>query len=474
MSGRRWLNREVVGWAMFDFANQAFTLVILTTMFHLYFVGHVVPGDESRGRRLWAVSGIIALLLVIAVSPVVGALADFSGAKKKLLFVTYVASVVLTAALGIVAPGQVAAGMVLFIAGYTFYAVGENFVGAFLPELASHEDMGRVSGFGWTISYVGGLACLAGAAAITWIWRGPTGYRLVCVWAGLFFCAAALPTFLLLRERKRREAMPHGQTMLTVGFHRLASTFRSMTRYRQLFRYLAIMTFYLGGMQIVIWFAGSIGKELFGFGDQEMALAFLVLTVTAIVGALLTGRYQDAIGTRRTILISLVLWMAVMLAVPFVEGRPVLFWVLGTGVGLGMGMLGTSSRAMVGLFSPPHKAAEFFGFYGLGTKVAAVLGLLLTIVVESMSPDDYDLVVSSSAVFFVVGFALMFLVDEREGRRAATEAALEHVSKHHDYAAEIPADPAAAGSSAAPKEPPAPPAPVAPPAGRGTPAGPRA
>jgi UMF1 family MFS transporter len=443
VSDRRWLTREVFGWAMFDFANQAFTLVILTTMFQVYFVDHIVGGDASLGRRLWAVSGIIALLVVVAVSPLVGALADFSGAKKKLLFVTYVVSVALTAALGLVAPGQVTAGMTVFIAGYVFYAVGENFVGAFLPELAAHDQMGKVSAFGWTISYVGGLACLAGAAAITLIWPGPTGYRIVCLWAGLFFLAAALPTFILLRERKRREAMPPGQTMLTVGFHRLGGTFRSLRRYRELFRYLAIMTFYLAGMQIVIWFAAEIAKEIFHLTDQQLFAYILVLTLTAVGGAFATGRYQDRIGTRRTIILALWLWLLVMSGTLFVEGRPWMFWVLGSGVGVGMGMLGTASRAMVGLFSPQHKAAEFFGFYGLGTKVAAILGLLLTIVAESLAPQDYDRVVASSGIFFVVGLILMFTVDEKSGRRTALEAALDHVRRHHDYAAQIPADPAA-------------------------------
>jgi MFS-type transporter involved in bile tolerance (Atg22 family) len=575
MSTRRWLNKEVFGWAMFDFANQAFTLVILTTMFHLYFVNHIVPEGGSQGRQLWAVSGIIALLIVIAVSPLIGALADFSGAKKKLLFVTYVASVVLTAALGLLLPGQVAAGMTLFIVGYIFYAIGENFMGSFLPELASHSDMGKVSAFGWTMGYVGGLSCLAGAAVITFAFpvnasvflggngggmaprvemkvpddrgdaarKGPlvegtwdalqdarnraqdagsaramivhgdlngdgfvdqvtldlerdvvaidigdgkggfravheypagpgtraiqladvdgdgridivvarqstsaTGFRFVCLWAGLFFLGSALPTFLLVRERKQREEMPPGQTFATIGFHRMATTFRDMKHYGQLFRFLAIMTFYLGGMQIVIWFAGSIGKKIFGLSDEQLALYILVLTVTAIIGAFLTGRFQDQVGTRRTIIGAMVLWLAVMAAVPFARPtNPAMFWILGSGVGLGMGILGTASRAMVGLFSPPHKAAEFFGFYGLGTKVAAVLALAASIVAEKVFPNNYNLVVASSGVFFIGGLVLMFTVDEEAGRKAATEAALEHVRKHHDYRGEIAAEPDAGG-----------------------------
>ncbi len=439
MQRPRWLNKEVFGWAMFDFANQAFTLVILTTMYQLYFVHHVVEGDESRGRQLWAVSGIIALALVVVVSPLIGALADFSGAKKRLLFVTYVVSVAMTASLGLVVPGAVAAGMAIFVVGYVFYAIGENFMAAFLPELARHDEMGKVSAFGFTLGYAGGLSCLAGAAVIAHRWPGPTGYRLICLWAGLFFLGSALPTFLLLRERKQRESMPPGQNMLTVGFARLAGTFRSIRRYKHLFRYLGIMTFYLAGMQIVIWFAGSIATKLFGLSEEQLALFIVVLTVTSIAGAIVTGLFQDRIGTRRTIMLALVLWMVVMGAVPFVDrDRIYTFWILGSGVGFGMGMLGTSSRAMMGLFTPQHKAAEFFGFYGLGTKIAAILGLLVSIVAEKLSPDDYSLVVASSAIFFAVGLVLMFFVDEKAGRKIATEAAAEHVRRHHDYRGEIP------------------------------------
>ena len=426
---------------MFDFANQAFTLVILTTMFHVYFVSHIVVGDESEGRKLWATSGIVALLIVIGVSPLIGALADFTGAKKRLLFVTYLASVIFTAALGILKPGQVTAAMTLFIIAYGFYAVGENFMGAFLPELASHADMGKVSAFGWTLGYTGGLSCLAGAAVITALVEGADGYRLVCVWAGVFFLVSALPTFLLLRERKQREEMPAGQSMVTVGFHRLGETFRSIRRYRMLFRYLVVMTFYLGGMQIVVWFAGSIAKELFGLSDKELAVYILLLTVAAILGAFATGRFQDRIGTRRTIMVGLGLWLVVMSMTAFVtEQQQFMFWILGSGVGLGMGILGTSSRAMVGLFSPQHKAAEFFGFYGLGTKVAAILGLVLSIIAEEIFAGRYNLVVASSSIFFVGGLVGMLTVNEEAGRRAATEAAAEHVRRYHDYGGEIPPD----------------------------------
>jgi UMF1 family MFS transporter len=428
--GKSWFNREVFGWAMFDFANQAFTLVILTTMYQLYFVNHVVVGDEIRGRTLWATSNVTAQLIVLVISPLIGALADFSGAKKRLLLITYVGCVAMTAALGLVAPGDVVFGMLLFIVGYLFFATGENFLAAFLPELCAHRDMGKVSGFGFTLGYFGGLLCLAGAVFVGRIGSETTGYRLITLWAALFFLAGAMPTFFLLRERKQPEVLPAGQTMWTIGFHRVANTFRSIRHYKHLFRFLAIMTFYLAGMQVVIFFGGTIATKLFALSQAQLGAYITLSTVCAIGGAFTTALYQDRIGTRNTILIALGLWAVIMLAAVFIRDAwrdvpliQALFWIVGGLVGFGMGMLGTASRAMVGLFSPAHKAAEFFGFYGLAHKGAASLGLVITILAEQSFGQHYNLVVATSGLFFVGGFVMMLKVDERAGRTEAMRTA---------------------------------------------------
>jgi UMF1 family MFS transporter len=424
-----WFNREVLGWAMFDFANQAFTLVILTTMYQLYFVNHVVVGDEARGRTLWGTSNIIAQLIILVISPIIGALADFSGAKKKLLFITYLGCVTMTASLGLVTPGAVALGMILFIVGYLFFATGENFIGAFLPELCTHRNMGKVSGFGFTLGYVGGLLCLMGAVLVGMIGNETTGYRLITLWAAVFFLGGAMPTFLFLRERKQPEPMPAGQTIFTIGFTRVAGTFRSIRHYRHLFKFLAIMTFYLAGMQVVIFFGGTIATKLFELSRAQLGFYITLSTVTAIIGAFVTAIYQDRLGTRLTILAALGLWGVIMLAAVFIRDAwrdvwfvQVLFWVVGALVGFGMGMLGTASRAMVGLFSPTHKSAEFFGFYGLAHKASAVLGLLVINLAELVF-EQYNLVVATSGLFFVGGFVMMLTVDERMGRTEALRSA---------------------------------------------------
>jgi UMF1 family MFS transporter len=406
---------------MFDFANQAFTLVILTTMFQVYFIEYIVPGDPSRGRQLWASAGMITEVIVLATAPILGALGDFFGAKKRLLFWSYLGCVALTTTLGLVPPGAAAWGMVHFIAAYLFFAAGENFLASFLPELAEHRDMGRVSAFGWTMGYVGGLLSLAGAVAITHFWSGATGYRLVAAWSGLFFLAAGIPTFLLLRERKQAERLPPGQNVWTIGFHRLGKTFRELRTYRRLFHYLLVMTLYFSGVQIVYWFAGTLTKELFGFTDQKMGLFILQLTATAIVGAALTGRYQDRIGARNFLLGCLAFWAATILAAALVT-EEWMFWAVGNAIGLGIGAIGTASRALVGLFSPPHRAAEMFGFYGLAHKVSAMIGLGSVAWFEVLFKGDFHRVVAASSGFFIIGFVLLLGVDEKSGRIAALRA----------------------------------------------------
>jgi len=440
-----WLTRPVWGWSLFDFANQSFTIVILTAMFQVYFVGRIFE-DEGTGRRWWAISGIITQVVLVLVGPVLGALADFTGTKKRLLLVTFIGCIGFTFAMAFVQPGQAWLGAICFILAYLFYGAGENFLSAFLPELCTHREMGRVSAFSWTIAYIGALISLLVAVGITLLVPGGQetivgadgaetvrtsafGYQLTTAWAALFFALAGLPMFFWVPERKYHEPLPAGQTLWTVGFHRIAETAVRIRQYRVLFRFLAIMTVYFAGMQIIYWFGGTLTKTLFGFDDTRMGLFLVLSTIVAIPSAALTGHYQDRIGTRNTILICLAFWSMVMPAAAMAAGLGATFawlpWVIGALVGVGIGALGSASRAMVGLFSPPQKSAEFFGFYGIAHKLSAMLGLTWITTMDWLFDHNFSLVVLSASIFFVVGFVLMLAVDEKRGRITALRSAKE-------------------------------------------------
>ena len=437
-----WLTREVIGWTAFDFANQAFTMVIVTALYQQFFIKQVVPmvgESDERGKRLWEAANITAEIIIIAVSPLLGALADFSGAKKKFLFVTYLGCVAATFALGFAGPGSIALAMVCYILGYVFFGAGENFLNAFLPEVAQQKDMGKVSAFSWAIAYTGALvSTIVAYQILARAGNGHGGYALVCVWCGAYFLLGGLATFFLLKERKRRERLPTGQSIATVGFHRLAQTFRDLKRYRHLMRFLAIAMIYLAGMQVVVFYAGTIARDMFGFDDRKQGIFFAQVIVTGVIGAALVGRVQDRIGTRTTIQALLVIWALTLLVAGFAT-REWVFWIAANFVGLSMGALGSASRVMTGLFSPQHKSGEFFGLYGMANKSAVILGLGFQFVLGSMGAK-FNVAIGASAIFFVIGFFLMFLVDERRGRITAIKAAREHIREHGDYEGTIAGD----------------------------------
>ena len=447
-----WLTREVWGWALFDFANQSFTIVILTAMFQIYFVEQVVPGGEVAGRRWWSLCGMITQAVLAITGPLIGALADFSGTKKRLLFASYVGACLFSLSLAFVQPGQAVLGASLFVLAYLFYGVGENLLSAFLPELATHRDMGRVSAFSWTIAYVGALLALLGANALIALVPGaqmdvivgpvsegaepvvrnqttPLGFQISSAFAAIFFTVAGLFLFLWVPERHYPQAMPAGQTMWTIGFHRTWQTLGHVRRFRQLFRFLAIMTFFFAGMQAIYWFGATVARELFKLSDDQTVAFIMLATLIGIPGAALVGPIQDRLGSRNTLMGLLAFWGAVVLfaAAAGAAGESWRWaaWPVACLVGLGIGGLGTAARATVGLFSPPQRAAEFFGFYGIAHKISAMLGLGWMAALDWLTDGRYTIVVASLAIFFVGGVLLLFLVDEKAGRIAALRAAKE-------------------------------------------------
>jgi UMF1 family MFS transporter len=427
--------KAVFGWAMFDFANSSFTTVMVTAFFSLYFMEQIVPASadgSDRGPALWGLAVAISQATVILTAPLLGALADFSGAKKKFLFFTYFGCAVLTLALGVFArPGAVVVSMVLFIGANICFSSGENLISAFLPEIAPTKLVGRISGLAWGLGYIGGIgALLLSVLILSDAGLGEGGYPWVWVMTGTWFLLAGLPTFLFVKERHQKETLPEGQTLWSVGFHRLGRTLREGTRFAQLFRFLLTYTIYVSGVTAVVNFASKIAAEALRFTTTELGVFLIVLNVTAVVGAVGGGWLQDRIGSRRTILLALCGWLAALVLAALVDtpgpgetaaqGTVTLFWVAGNLVGLSMGMTFASSRALVALFSPEDRAGEFFGLWGLFGKLGAIIGPFTFGILASLF--GLRIAVLSLGLFFLTGLILMRFVDEEEGRRAASGA----------------------------------------------------
>jgi UMF1 family MFS transporter len=409
--------REIVSWAMFDFANSSYTTVIVSVAFGIYFTRLVAPA--GRGDSLWGLAILLGNLLVLLLAPVVGAVADDSGRKKLFLAFTYATCVAGTALLWYVTPGRTVLALILFVLSFVGFSFGENLAAAFLPEISTPQNVGRVSGFGWGLGYFGGLACLVVVMPLLkggYRLENLANLRLAWVATALFFLVAALPTFLFLRERAPRGS---GTALeyVRAGFGRIASTAHSVRHFSELVRFLSVFFVYSLGLTSVIAFAGIFAERTLHFTSSEVVYLFIALQLTSAGGAFLFGFLQDRMGASRTIQITLVIWILVCVGVYFCETKA-LFWWLAMGAGLGIGSLQSASRGLVGLFSPPEKSGEFFGFWGLAGKGAYMLGPFIFGLI-STATGSQRVAILSTALFFIAGLIGMAFVNEKRGHEEA-------------------------------------------------------
>jgi len=411
---------------MYDFANSGYTTVVLTAIFNAYFVG-VIAGngrDHDGSATLWWTAALAASnLLVLLSAPVLGAIADYRAWKKPFLAVTTLGCVLGTAALGFAGPGDLGYAVGFVVLSAFMFASGENFIAAFLPEIADQRTMGRISGYGWSLGYLGGLLvlglCLGWISAAEARGEPATRYVPVTMWiTAAAFALAALPTFLWLRERARPVRGTRGADYVLAGLRRVADTLRHAHQFRDLFRFLLALTVYYCGINTVVVLAAVYAQEAMGFKMQETILLILVVNITAALGALGFGLVQDRLGSVRTLAATLIVWVVALVLAFFTETRAG-FWVVANLVGIALGSSQSAGRALVGQFSPPRRTAEFFGLWGLAGKLAAVIGPIAYGLVTWLSSGNHRLALLSTTVFFVVGLALLATVDERRGRAVA-------------------------------------------------------
>ena len=409
---------------MYDFANSGYTTVVITAVFNAYFVAEIA-GNAPWATLAWTSALAVSYALIIVTAPVLGAYADAGASKKRLLAATTVGCVLFTAALALTDRGGVALAFALVVMSNFFFGSGENLIAAFLPELARAEALGRVSGWGWSLGYVGGLAslgaCLAyvsvaqahGAPATEFV----PGTMLI---TAAIFALASLPTFLLLRERAVPVAAPDTGGVRT-AFARLGQTLRHARRYAVLQRFLVCLVFYQAGIQTVIALAAIYAQQVMGFTTHDTILLVLVVNVTAALGAILFGQVQDQIGHVRTIVLTLFGWLLTVVLAWAAQG-PAVFWIAANLVGVCLGSSQSAGRALVGYLSPPARTGEFFGLWGQAVKLSSILGPVTYGLVTWISGGDHRLALLVTGVYFVAGIAIVAGLDVARGRRAALEA----------------------------------------------------
>lgn len=434
MSQPRAAKKEIFGWAMFDFANQAYTLLIITVVFGDLFT-RVIVGDVDTGYRLgnllWSLSLAAGYLLVVLTAPFFGAVMDLTARRKQFLLVSYLVTVATTALLYFVAPGYILLGMLLIVVSNYAYSIGESFIASFLPDLGPPEDLGKISGFGWALGYVGGLV----ATGLALLFLGEVSLknfdnvRWVGPFAATFFLLAAIPTFLWLKERGNATHI-NGISIWQQGWKRLEGSLRHLQGYQDLSRFLLSAMFAMSGIYIIIAFTFIYGAQVVQWDEKMRVLTFITVQVTATLGAIFFGWAEDRMGSRFTYLFTLLFWISAILLIwqtPNITNwlnaqghdlqRQDVFLVVAIAAGLCLGATQSASRAIVGKLTPQPRAAEFFGFWGLSHKLAAIIGLVGVGVMQTIVGLQNAILLC--AVFFALAFVTCLKVDLNRGRLKA-------------------------------------------------------
>lgn len=423
--------RQVWAWGMYDLANQSFTLLIVTLFYAIYFQ-NTVAQTPAQGKFLWGLANGLSAAVIVVLGPIFGAMADFGGNKKRWLMGLALGCATLTIALAFTGPGgpaMVWAALAVFVLANVMFMAGENFLAAFLPEIASRDTIGKVSAIGWTMGYVGALLVLPIAGLILHLTgQSQRGFQLVFLFAGLWFFLNALPTLFFLNEKASPRRPTTEGSLAVTGMKRVVQTARHIPQFRELAKFLGAFFCYSCGMTAIIAFSGELAFQYLGAGAIFLVYC-CVVAMLAGAGSISTALLQGRLTQRALVAGSLALWLVVavgaaLLPPPGSPGAGVAIWLIGAGVGLGLGMTGNASRALFGVFTPAHKTAEFFGLWGLGYKLAGMVG-----------PPVYGAVASQAGVapamlmlagFYGVGLALLAFVDVPAGRRAAEDAERAH------------------------------------------------
>ena len=412
---------RIAAWCLYDWANSAFTTLVVTFIYAAYFAS-AFADDPGRGTALWSRGIAVSALLIAALAPAAGALADRGGRRKCLILSSLVCAAG-TAALTFVRPDQpyaVVTALGLFVAANVAFELGLVFYNAFLPAIAPPDRIGRISGYGWGLGYGGGLAALA-AALVVFVPETPRfgiptaegfNLRATNLLVAGWFLVFAIPAFALLKD----ESAPGGGVGVRRVFADLAATVRSLRRYRQVGRFLLARLLYNDGLVTIFAFGGIYAVGTFGFSFEELVTFGIVLNVGAGLGALAFGFVDDRIGGKATIGLSVAALAAATVLGALAPTRA-WFWVSAVVVGVFIGPNQSASRSLMARFVPAKHESEFFGFFAFSGKVTSFLGPALLGVLSDLYSQRVG--VASLLIFFVLGGLLLWRVDEQEAIAAA-------------------------------------------------------
>ena len=395
-------NKQIISWSFYDFANQPYTTLIITFIYSAFFVNYIAP-NEIEGTFLWANAISITAIIVAFLSPLLGAFADETGYRKSFLVFFTILCSLFTALLYFPEKGDLSLAIAFVIISNISFEMGCVFCNSYLKELSTDKNIGRVSGNAWGLGFLGGLSALF-ISFILFDVNNPQEVKQICVLVGIWFVLFSLPTFIFLKDSKRSKVTKKD---ISTSFTSIYSTFKEISNYKKVVNFLIARLFYNDGLITIFALGGVYAVGSLNFTMNEVLILGIILNVFAALGSFIFGSYEDKIGTRNVINLSLVvLIISTLLAfvAPWTNYPKEVFWIAGILLGSMIGPNQSCSRSYMSQIIPENKKNEFFGFYALTGKATSFLGPLLFGLITKLYSQQMALL--SVVVFFIIGWLL--------------------------------------------------------------------
>jgi len=412
---------KVFIWSLFDFGNSSYAVIIVAFVFAVYFTD-IICNKEPVGDFYWSLGIIISMIISAAINPIGGAIADKTSSKKSFLLFFTLICIFPTALMYFTGPGKVALALILFIISNIGFQSGLTFYDALISDVTEEKYYNKASGIGYAVGYVGSLVSLLLVFAV--LSYQPDNYNLLFIICAIFFAIFSLPLFLFLNEKRTQPRIENYKfsEYVIYGFKKVINTLKNINEYRNLKNYLFAYFLYIDAVNTIIFFSGIFARKTLNLNYVELAIFFVVVQITALIGSLIFIRIGDRYGIKKSIVITLLFWTVIVFIIfffvdenSFVSIASVnihLFFFIGGFAGTFLGATQSLSRALMAKLTPEIIKTEFFGFYSLFEKTSTLIGPI-TFGLVSYLTESQNIATLSVATFFVLGIIVLSKVDEK-------------------------------------------------------------
>ncbi|MBM7551122.1 MFS transporter [Thalassobacillus pellis] len=410
--------KPILSWVFYDFGNSAFATTMMAAVLPIFYYDVAAAGlDDTLASSYWGYTQSIAVLIVAVLAPILGAISDYSAAKKKFLMFFAFMGMIASILMAFVGEGQYLLASLLMVLGTIGFSGGNVFYDAFLPEVADEKTIDKVSAWGFAFGYIGGGVLLAINLAMIMkpelfgISSTLLATKLSFVSVGLWWLVFSIPLFKNILEEKKVK-QKRTKSYAAIGFQRVGQTFREINQYKQLFIFLLAFWLYNDGISTIIKMATIYGRDI-GINSNDLILALLITQFVGIPFTFVFGWLASKITAKRALSLSLIVYIIIVVIGYFMTSA-LHFYILATCVGMVQGGAQSLSRSIFGRMVPDDRHAEFYGFYGISSKFAAIFGpFLFAIVGQLTGSSRYGIL--ALVTFFVVGLILLQRVDVDKG-----------------------------------------------------------